>query len=116
MSYLKAHIFVPFHCFVQVLFNKKIQCSVFTSVRLHYIAIYRSRAASLLTVSLRHYLFAMVFSKEYKKIIQSGYEEKRWFAYKMLKEQSSKNLTYTSVKRLFEDSGIEKKVLFELGQ
>ena len=61
----------------------------------------------------------MVFSKEYKKIIQTGYEEKRWSAYKMLKEQSSKNLTYTSVKRLlkrFEDSGIEKKVLFKLGQ
>ena len=51
----------------------------------------------------------MVFSKEDKIIIQNDYEEKGWFAYKIWKVQSSKNWTYTSVKRLpkrFKKSGI----------
>ena len=63
----------------------------------------------MLTLSFRHYLFTMVFSKEYKIIIQKDYEEKRWSAYKTWKELSSKNWTYTSVKRLlkcFKESGI----------
>ena len=50
----------------------------------------------------------MVFSKEDKIIIQNDYEEKGWSAYKIWKDHSSKNWTYTSVKRLlkrFKDSG-----------
>ena len=108
MNYLKAHIFVPFHCFVQAFPTKKIQCNVFTSVRLHCITTYCERTTSLLTVSFRHYLFAIVFSKEDKIIIQNVYEEKEWSAYKLWKEHSSKNWTYISVKRLlkrFKDSG-----------
>ena len=49
----------------------------------------------------------MVFSKEDKIIIQNDYEEKGWSAYKVWKDHSSKNWTYTSVKRLlkrFKDS------------
>ena len=62
----------------------------------------------MLTVSFRHYLFTMVFSKEDKIIIQNDYEEKGWSAYKIWKDHSSKNWTYTSVKRLlkrFKGSG-----------
>ena len=61
----------------------------------------------MLTVSFRHYLFTIVFSKEDKIIIQNDYEEKGWSAYKTWKNQSLKNWTYTSVKRLlkrFKDS------------
>ena len=50
----------------------------------------------------------MVFSKEDKIIIQTDYEEKRWSAYKIPKNHSSKNFTYTSEKRLLKrlkDSG-----------
>ena len=50
----------------------------------------------------------MVFSKEDKIIIQNDYEEKGWCPYKIWKDHSSKNWTYTSVKRLlkrFKDSG-----------
>ena len=50
----------------------------------------------------------MVSSKEGKIIILNDYEEKGWSAYKILKDHSSKNWTYTSVKRLlkrFKDSG-----------
>ena len=60
-------------------------------------------------MSFRHYLFTMVFSKENKIIIQNDYEEKGWSAYKTWKDLSSKNWTYTSVKRLlkgFKESGI----------
>ena len=49
----------------------------------------------------------MVFSKEDKMIIQNGYEEKGWSAYKIWKDHSSKNWTYTSIKQLlkrFKDS------------
>ena len=42
----------------------------------------------------------MVFSKENKIIIQNDYEEKGWSAYKIWKDHSSKNWTYTSVNRL----------------
>ena len=62
----------------------------------------------MLTVSFHHYLFTMVFSKEDKIIIQNDYEEKGWSAYKIWKDHSLKNWTYTSVKRLlkrFKDSG-----------
>ena len=107
MSYLKAHIFVSFHCFLQVFFTKKIQYSVFTSVTID-ITIYCSRIASLFTVSFRHYLFTMVFSKEDKIIIQDDYEEKGWSAYKIWKDHSSSDWSYTSVKRLlkrFKHSG-----------
>ena len=48
-----------------------------------------------------------MFSKEDKIIIQNDYEEKGWSAYKTWKNQSLKNWTYTSVKRLlkrFKDS------------
>ena len=58
-------------------------------------------------MSFRHYLFTIVFSKEDKIIIQNDYEEKGWSAYKTWKNQSLKNWTYTSVKRLlkrFKDS------------
>ena len=51
----------------------------------------------------------MVFSKEDKITIQNDYEVKGWSAYKTWKELSSKNWTYTSVKRLlkcFKESGI----------
>ena len=41
----------------------------------------------------------MVFSKEDKIIIQNDYEEKGWSANKIWKDHSSKNWTYTSVKR-----------------
>ena len=61
----------------------------------------------MLAVSFPHYLFTMVFSKEDKIIIQNDYEEKGWSAYKTWKNQSSKNWTDTSVKRLlkrFKDS------------
>ena len=102
MSYLKAHIFVPFHCFVQVFFNKKIQCSVFTSVRFHYIAIYCYRTASLLTVFFRHYLFTMMFSKEHKIIIQNDYEEKRWSAYKIWERSFIEKLDLYIRKKTFE--------------
>ena len=63
---------------------------------------------------LRKCLFAhSVFSsvsvhKKDKIIIQNDYEEKGWSAYKILKDHSSKNWTYTSGKRLlkrFKDSG-----------
>ena len=50
----------------------------------------------------------MVFSKEVKIIIQNDYEEKGWSAYKIWKDHSSKNWTYTSVKKLlkrFKDNG-----------
>ena len=67
----------------------------------------------MLTVSFRHYLFAMVFSKEDKIIIQNDYKEKGWSAYRIWKDHSSKNWTYASVKRLlkrFKDSGtIDRK-------
>ena len=46
-------------------------------------------AASLLTVSFRHYLFTIVFSKEDQIIIQTDYEEKGWSAYKIWKDHSS---------------------------
>ena len=49
-----------------------------------------------------------LFSKEDKIIMQKDYEKKRWSAYKVWKDHSSKNWTYTSVKRLlkrFKDSG-----------
>ena len=90
MSYLKAHIFVPFHCFVQVFFTKKEQCSVFTCVRLHYIAIYCQRATTLLIVSFRHYLFTMVFSKEDKIMIKNDYEKKVGLRIKFVKTIHSK--------------------------
>ena len=54
----------------------------------------------------------MVFSKEDKIIIQNDYEEKGWSAYKIWKDHSSKNWTYSSVKRLlkrFKDSGTMNK-------
>ena len=63
----------------------------------------------MLIVSFRHYLFTIVFSKEDKIIIKNDYEEKGWSAYKIWKDHSLKNWTYTSVKRLlkrFKDSGI----------
>ena len=50
----------------------------------------------------------MVFSKEDKIIIQNDYEEKVWSVYKIWKDHSSKNWTYTSVRRFlkrFKDSG-----------
>ena len=53
----------------------------------------------MLAVSFRHYLFTMVFSKEYKITIQNDYEKKGWSEYKIWKDHSSKNWTYTSVKR-----------------
>ena len=63
----------------------------------------------MLIASFRHYLFTNVFSKEDKIIIKNDYEEKGWSAYKIWKDHSLKNWTYTSVKRLlkrFKDSGI----------
>ena len=63
----------------------------------------------MLIVSFRHYLFTIVFSKEDKIIIKNDYEETGWSAYKIWKDHSLKNWTYTSVKRLlkrFKDSGI----------
>ena len=51
----------------------------------------------------------MVFSKEDNVIIQNDYEEKGRSAYKIWRDRSSKNWSYTSVKRLlkrFKDSGI----------
>ena len=62
----------------------------------------------MLIVSFRHYLFTIVFSKEDKIIIKNDYEEKGWSAYKIWKDHSLKNWTYTSVKRVlkrFKDSG-----------
>ena len=61
----------------------------------------------MLTVSFRHYQFTIVFSKEDKIIIQNDYEEKGWSACRIWKDHSSKNWTYTSVKRIlkrFKDS------------
>ena len=49
-----------------------------------------------------------MFSKEDKIIIENDYEEKWWSTYKIWKDHSSKNWTYTPVKRLlkgFKDSG-----------
>ena len=63
----------------------------------------------MLIVSFRHRLFTIVFSKEDKIIIKNDYEETGWSAYKIWKDHSLKNWTYTSVKRLlkhFKDSGI----------
>ena len=77
----------------------------------------------MLTGFFRHDLFTMVFSKEDKIIIENDYEEKGWSTYKIWKDHSSKNWTYTSVKRLlklFKDSGTmntkKKKALIDLGQ
>ena len=70
----------------------------------------------MLTVYFRHYLFTMVFSKEDKFIIQNDYEEKGWCAHKIWKDHSSKNWTYTSVKKLlkcFKDNGTLKDVSFK---
>ena len=56
------------------------------------------------------------FSKDDKIIIRSDYEEKRWSAYKIWKDHSSKNWTYTSVKKLlkcFKDNGTLKDVSFK---
>ena len=67
----------------------------------------------MLTVYFRHYLFTMLFSKEDKIITQNDYEEKGWCAHKIWKDHSSKNWTYTSVKKLlkcFKDSGTLKDV------
>ena len=41
----------------------------------------------------------MVFSKEDKIIIQNDYEKKGWSVYKIWKDHSSKNWTFTSIKR-----------------
>ena len=63
----------------------------------------------MLIVSFRHYLFTIAFSNKDKIIIKNDYEEKGWSAYKIWKDHSLKNWTYTSVKRLlkrFKDSGI----------
>ena len=60
-------------------------------------------------MSFRHRLFTIVFSKEDKIIIKNDYEETGWSAYKIWKDHSLKNWTYTSVKRLlkrFKDSDI----------
>ena len=62
----------------------------------------------MLIVSFRHYLFTIAFSKEDKIIIKNEYEEKEWSAYKIWKDHSLKNCTYTSVKgvlKRFKDSG-----------
>ena len=62
-------------------------------------------------------ILTMVFSKEDKIIIQNDYEEKGWSAYKIWKDHSSKNWTYTSLKILlerFKDSST--MVLVNLGQ
>ena len=59
-------------------------------------------------MSFRHCLFTIVFSKEDKIIIKNDYEETGWSAYKIWKDHSLKNWTYTSVKRVlkrFKDSG-----------
>ena len=59
-------------------------------------------------MSFRHYLFTIVFSKEDKIIIKNDYEEKGWSAYKIWKDHSLKNWTYTSVKEVLKrlkDSG-----------
>ena len=99
MSYLKAHIFVPLHCFVQVFLPRK--CSAVSSLGLDYIILlYIVIKLPLCSVSFRHYLFIMVFSKEGKIIIQNDYEEKEWPAYKIQKDHSLKNWTYASVERL----------------
>ena len=50
-----------------------------------------------------------MFSKEGNVITQNDYEEKRWSAYKIWKDKSSKKWAYTSVKKLlkrFKDSGM----------
>ena len=61
MSYLKAHIFVPFRYFAQVFLPRK--DSAVSSLALNYITLlYILRTASLLT---------MVFSKEDRIIIQN---------------------------------------------
>ena len=62
----------------------------------------------MLIVSFRHYLFTIVFSKEDKIIIKNDYEETGWSAYKIWKDHSLKNWTYTSVKEVLKrlkDSG-----------
>ena len=62
----------------------------------------------MLIVSFRHYLFTIVFSKEDKIIIKNDYEETGWSAYKIWKDHSLKNWTYTSVKKILKrlkDSG-----------
>ena len=61
----------------------------------------------------------MAFSKEDRIFIQNDYEEKGWSAYKIWEDHSSKNWTYTSVKRLlkgFKDSGTRKESSGRLGQ
>ena len=106
MTYLKAHIFVPFHCFVQVFLPEKYR--TVSSLALDYITLLCIvNELSICSVSFCHFRFTMVFSKEDKIIIQNDYEEKGWSAYKTWKNQSLKNWTYTSVKRLlkrFKDS------------
>ena len=83
--------------------------SAVSSLALDYITLlYIVNELPLCSVSFCHYLFAMVFSKEDKITIQNDYEVKGWSAYKIWKDHSSKNWTYTSVKRLlkhFKDSG-----------
>ena len=105
MSYLKVHIFVPFHCFVQIFLPRKY--SAVSSLVLDYTALlYIFNELPLCSQYLFVTIFTMVFSKEDKIIIQNNYEEKGWSAYR--KDHSSKNWTYTSVKKnlkRFKDSG-----------
>ena len=121
MSYLKAHIFVPFHCFVQVFLPRKY--SAVSSLALDYITLLYivNELPLCLQCLFVTAILTMVFSKEDKIIIQNDYEEKGWSAQKNWKHHSSKNWTYPSVKRLlkcFKDSGTmnKKKVLVDLGQ
>ena len=76
MSCLKAHIVVPFDCFVKVILPRKY--SAVPSLALNYITLlYTVNELPLCSQCFFcHYLFTMVFSKEDKIIIQNDYEEK----------------------------------------
>ena len=88
MSYFKAHIFVPFHYFVQGFFTNL--CSAVSSLALDHITLlYIANELSLCSQCL----FVTI-------IIQNDYEERGWSAYKIWKNHSAKKRTYTSVKRL----------------
>ena len=88
MSYLRAHIFVPFHCFVQVFLPRK-----YSAVFLHcYILLTNCLFAPSVfsSLSVHNGLFVAICSQwSFQKKTKSS--EKVWSAYKIWKDHSSKN-------------------------
>ena len=118
MSYLRAHILVSFHSFVQGFLPRKY--SAVSSLALNYITLLYIFNESLFA----HIVFSSLsvyngIIKRRQNLHSNDYEEKGWSAYKIWEDHSSKNWTYTSVKRLlkhFKDSGTREEKSGRLGQ